>query len=168
MRGRHSHLVPPYVSSLRARVLASHRVTRPCHCLDLPYALRRRLYARLTQILLRLVRGEGFGDAAPGSKAPSSSAASGRAAAGTASTSSGSPVFRQLLVECLRPADGPVQPFLNRLFNMTNWATSEFAATGAEAGLFAPHGRCEVHRLRECRALHGMGSTGRSLLPPHA
>ncbi len=84
------------------------------------------------------MRGEGFGDPAPGSKALSSSAASGRAAAGagstTVATSSGSPVFRRLLVECLRPADGPVQPFLNRLFNMTNWASSEFAATGRPRG----------------------------------
>ncbi|KAG2499059.1 hypothetical protein HYH03_003244 [Edaphochlamys debaryana] len=61
-----------------------------------------------------------------------SASASGAGAGAGGAAGGGSDLYRGLLAAELR-ADGPgLQPFLHRLFNMANWANSEFAATVAD------------------------------------
>ncbi|KXZ52881.1 hypothetical protein GPECTOR_8g261 [Gonium pectorale] len=96
-----------------------------------------RLWHPVAQLLLRLVRGEGFGEELPGAasgqagarasgREGATAAVSGEAAGGAAA---GSVLFRGLLLDTLRGEGPALKTFLHRLFNMANWATSEFATT---------------------------------------
>ncbi|GLC37744.1 hypothetical protein PLESTM_000643800 [Pleodorina starrii] len=93
-----------------------------------------RLWHPVSQVLLRLVRGTGFGEAqAQGHQGVMvGTGGGGRCGGGGGGGGCGSALFRRLLVAELRPERPALQPFLHRLFNMVNWATSEFAATVAD------------------------------------
>ncbi len=100
------------------------------------------------QLLLRLVRGTGFGEPRPAAfevePACGSASSGARSSAGGEISPAppaggpplppGSALFRGLLVEALSPARAGLQPFLHRLFNVATWANSDFAATGAAGG----------------------------------
>ncbi|GIL47203.1 hypothetical protein Vafri_4076 [Volvox africanus] len=91
-----------------------------------------RLWHPVSQVLLRLVRGQGFGESRQGQPQLQQQAAMASSSNRGGATLSGSALFRRLLVCELRPERPSLQPFLHRLFNMANWATSEFAATVAD------------------------------------
>ncbi|GLI58788.1 hypothetical protein VaNZ11_000546 [Volvox africanus] len=91
-----------------------------------------RLWHPVSQVLLRLVRGQGFGESRPGQLQLQQQAAMASSSNRGGATLSGSALFRRLLVCELQPERPSLQPFLHRLFNMANWATSEFAATVAD------------------------------------